>query len=100
MLAAVSPVLRLARKGFKRPVKLLVVNSKLHELFLAMCMNFHWLFDSLPLFGSAVNLKSGSEVRLLHKVGGADRDTKTRPHSRLWSRLRCDTKTAKECFES
>src|ERR1035437_685007 len=56
MLAAVSPVLRLARKGFKRPVKLLVVNSKLHESFLAMCMNFHGLFDSLPLFEGAVNL--------------------------------------------
>src|ERR1017187_7389780 len=49
MLAAVSPVLRLARKGFKRPVKLLVVNSKLHGSFLAMSMKFHGLFDSITL---------------------------------------------------
>src|ERR1039458_1716618 len=56
MLAAVSPVLRLARKGFKRPVKLLVVNPKQHESFLAMSMRFHDLFDSITLFEASVRV--------------------------------------------
>src|ERR1035441_10868024 len=50
MLAAVPHLLRLARKGFKRPVKLLVVNPKQHESFLAISMIFHGLFDSITLF--------------------------------------------------